>query len=477
MRLHKFLPTIFLLLALTITARVNATDARSNIVVLVTIDGLAAYYFDDPKAEMPNIHALAAVGARAKSMKAVAPSVTWPNHTTLVTGVPPSVHGVVGNNYYDRAKKEQITLIFDPVLDKDEIVKVPTIYDIAKSNGLRTAALNWPASRNAKNLDWTTPEVHQADLYRKYTTPTLLELCRENGFSLVDEIFPAGVRKKEYETDAINLRVLKLLIANKRPNFVLLHIGNPDHVQHEHGPKSREAYAAIKEADAEIGQIWQELQKDFPGHASLFILSDHGFSPINMMLFPNVVLRDAGLIKVTNKKATSGSVRFVSQAGTGMIYILDDKNRNAIIKKVDKAFKNLKGISKIVHTEELQKYGVGNPKDDPHAPDMILFAEFGATFGDTAGGALPYEEKPEGRGSHGHNPEIPELHATFVACGNGIKPGTTLGEIDNVSVAPTVAKLLNVKLPGTTGRPLNEILDQQQLPFHSASSTRSTRAK
>ncbi|MGZ4973741.1 MAG: alkaline phosphatase family protein [Limisphaerales bacterium] len=82
MRFHNFLLAIFFSLTLTSTTRVDAAVARSNIVVMVSIDGLAAYYFDDPKAEMPNIHALAAAGARAKSMKAVAPSVTWPNHTS-----------------------------------------------------------------------------------------------------------------------------------------------------------------------------------------------------------------------------------------------------------------------------------------------------------------------------------------------------------------------------------------------------------
>jgi predicted AlkP superfamily pyrophosphatase or phosphodiesterase len=459
MYFRKIAPIVLFLVTALVAPQAEGVNAQSNIVVLVSVDGLAAYYFDDPKAEMPNIHALAAIGARAMSMKAVAPSVTWPNHTTLVTGVTPAVHGVVGNNYYDRAKKKQITLIFDPVLDKEDIVKVPTIYDVAKANGLHTAALNWPASRNAKNLDWTTPEVHKAELYQKYTTPAVLDLCRENGFSLVDEMFPGGVRKREFETDANNLRVFKLLIAHKRPNLALLHIGNTDHVQHEKGPKSPDAYAAIKQADERVGEIWQELQKDFPGHATLFVVSDHGFSPINNMIFPNVVLRKAGLVKVTNNKIRSGSVRFVSQAGTGMVYVLDGKNRDAIINKVDNAFKNLKGISKIVRTEELKKYGVGNPKDDPHAPDMILFADFGSTFGDTAGGDLPFEEKPERRGSHGHNPEIPELHATFVACGNGIKPSTTLSEIDNISVAPTIAKLLHIKLPGKTGRPLDEILD------------------
>jgi predicted AlkP superfamily pyrophosphatase or phosphodiesterase len=458
MRFRQFTAVVLLLLGF-VTAR--GKDISSNIVVLVSIDGLAAYYFDDPKAEMPNIRALAAAGARAKSMKAVAPTVTWPNHTTLVTGVTPAVHGVVGNNYFDRKKKEQITLIFDPVLDKEQIVKVPTIYDIAKANGLRTAALNWPASRNAKNLDWTTPEVHKREQYQRYTTPAVLDLCRDNGFSLLDEMFPGGVRKQEYETDAVNLRVLKLLIANKRPNLALLHIGNPDHVQHDKGPKSPEAYAAIKQADERVGEIWQELQNDFPGLGTLLVVSDHGFSPISTMLFPNVVLRKAGLVKVTNKKVSTGSVRIVVQAGTCMVYVLDQKNRATIMNKVDKAFKSEKGIAKVVRTEELKKYGVGNPKDDPNAPDMILFAEYGATFGDTAGGDLSFEEKPEGRGTHGHNPEIPELHATFVACGRGIKSGTVLGEIDNVSVAPTIAKLLKISLPAKTGRPLNEILSTE----------------
>src|SRR5215212_6441008 len=106
-------------------------------------------------AEMPTIRKLAAEGATASSMKASNPTVTWPNHTTLVTGVNPAKHGVVGNNYYDRAAGKQVVLITDPIYDKDEIVKVPTIYDAAHDGGLKTASLRWPASRNAKSLDWT----------------------------------------------------------------------------------------------------------------------------------------------------------------------------------------------------------------------------------------------------------------------------------------------------------------------------------
>src|ERR1700744_1888149 len=83
-------------------SRAGAEPASDRIVVLISVDGLAHYYFDDPKAEMPTIRELAAEGARASDMKCSMPTVTWPNHTTLVTGVNPAKHGVIGNNYFDR---------------------------------------------------------------------------------------------------------------------------------------------------------------------------------------------------------------------------------------------------------------------------------------------------------------------------------------------------------------------------------------
>src|SRR5947207_12377483 len=153
--MKKFLLTTVLLVSISFRAPGDeqaGVSPSDNIVVMVSVDGLAAYYLDDPKAEMPNIRALAAAGARAQSMKAVTPTVTWPNHTTLVTGVMPARHGVVGNNFFDRATGKRVVLISDPVYDKDEIVKAPTIYDLARAAGLTTAAARWPASRNAKTL-------------------------------------------------------------------------------------------------------------------------------------------------------------------------------------------------------------------------------------------------------------------------------------------------------------------------------------
>src|SRR4030095_14077810 len=128
----------------------------------------------------------------------------------LVTGVSPAIHGVLGNNFFDRSKGENVTLIWDPDLDKDEIVKVPTIFDLAKAAGLKTAAIRWPATRNAKSLDWTIPDVGKAELVSKYTTPELLGECKAEGFDIVfgDEGKTVGtaesIEKDEMWTEVFN---------------------------------------------------------------------------------------------------------------------------------------------------------------------------------------------------------------------------------------------------------------------------------
>jgi len=89
---------------------------------------------------------------------------------------------------------------------------------------------------------------------------------------------------------------------------------------------------------------------------------------------------------------------------------------------------------------------------------MLLFAKDGCIFGDTASGDLPFNAKPERKGSHGHDPAIPHLRATFVAWGAGIKRGANAGEISNITVAPTIARLLGIAMPNVEGEPLAQVL-------------------
>src|SRR3954466_14009733 len=112
----KRLFLLLLPLLLSVTASSPLGPRSGRIVGLISVDGLAHYYFDDPKADMPTIRQLAAEGARAERMKASMPTVTWPNHTTLVTGVQPGRHALIGNNYFDRASGKADALLPPPML-------------------------------------------------------------------------------------------------------------------------------------------------------------------------------------------------------------------------------------------------------------------------------------------------------------------------------------------------------------------------
>jgi predicted AlkP superfamily pyrophosphatase or phosphodiesterase len=438
------------------------TFDRDRIVVLISIDGLAGYYLDDPKAEMPTLRKLVAEGARAQSMKAVSPSVTWPNHTTLVTGVYPAKHGVVGNNYYDRETHKQVALIGDALFDKEQIVKVPTIYDAVKAAGLKTASVRWPATRDAKSLDWQLADVSSIDLLKRSATPSLIVEARAAGlWAEVDEAERTVKDGRWLASDETCTKLFNFILAKHRPHFAMLHLFHVDHTEHLKGPRTPEAYEAIRANDACVAEVWETLNREFPGKATLFVVSDHGFSPINKIILPNVVLRKAKLLnEVGEKEETKAAVRVVVQGGGTMVYILDQARRTEIAGRIKAGFTGLEGIAKVAGPEEMPAYGIADPKVDPRAPDMMIFAQLGYAFGDTAAGDLPFMEKPERKGTHGHDPSLPELHASFIAWGAGIKQGVKAGEISNTQVTPTIATMMGLEMPNLDGKPVTDILAQ-----------------
>src|SRR5205823_5420859 len=126
-------------------------------VVVISIDGFAAFYWGDPQARLPTLRRLAERGAVAAGVETVFPSTTWPTHVSLVTGVSPRAHGVVANHVLNRRTGAPEDLTGDPVYDAPDLLRVPTVYDRAHDAGLRTAAIDWPATRNAKTLDFNLP--------------------------------------------------------------------------------------------------------------------------------------------------------------------------------------------------------------------------------------------------------------------------------------------------------------------------------
>src|SRR4051812_19556465 len=126
MILKKMLRTLIaFVIAAKLTAGIAAENStKNNHVIVITIDGGAAFYLKDPKALIPNLRKIAAEGVVAEGMKVSNPAVTWPNHTTLVTGVSPAKHSLLYNGLMVPDKKGGLTR--ESERSKTELVTVPT---------------------------------------------------------------------------------------------------------------------------------------------------------------------------------------------------------------------------------------------------------------------------------------------------------------------------------------------------------------
>jgi len=454
-----------LTLALTLIAlssNVTAADQSVKHVVLISVDGLSASYLSDPRADMKHLRKIAATGATAKGMQTIFPSVTWPAHTSIITGVTPARHGVIGNAVWNRRANnqlgKQLGYIGDPTLTKDEAIHVPTLYDAAHDAGLSTASVIWPCSNGAKTLDWIIPDSNKPRLHARYTTP-----------SFADDLAAAGIDisrlgewgwKKELSTqrDTVYTQVALHLLREHQVNLILLHLVTPDGVEHLYGPNTPPAYEAVAESDRHIGEIWDALQQPpFAGQSTLVVVSDHGFAPYQKIIQPNAMLRQLGLIELdAEDRVTRRDAWCVAQGGSAFLYVLDDDRRAEILEQLVESFEEMKQFVEVLRPDRFTELGTALPEGNPEAPDLILTTVPGFAFKNELDGATIIDAGGT-KGTHGHDPRPDYMHATFVAAGAGIQSGVELGLINVVDVAPTIAHLLKLEMD-TDGRVLQEAL-------------------
>ncbi|MDF1746141.1 MAG: ectonucleotide pyrophosphatase/phosphodiesterase [Gimesia sp.] len=436
----------------------DAADAHDDrCVILVSVDGLANFYLDDPLADMPYLKSLAKNGARADGLVCSFPTVTWPNHTTLVTGTTPAKHGVIGNNYLDRKSATSVAFIPDPLFDKDQILKVPTVYDVAHNAGLVTAGIIWPATRNARTLDWTVPDMFGKEAWPKYGTKVWLDELRKAGLPV--DLHGDWTREKGggVKRDWLYSRMARHLFQNHPPNLLMIHLVEVDHIEHQYGPRSPQAYWSVSYIDDRLRDIGEAIKLSPHGDkTTLVVASDHGFYPITKDIRPNVLLKKAGLLSKEKKQ-----VYCLAQGGASMVYILDVANREETIKKLKKQFAAVEGVQAVLDADEYTKLGQPTPAEDSRAPDLWLAAKTGYSFSNSDGGDDVVAPRKTKGGTHGYLPDDPDMLGSLVISGYGIKPGTKLPKTLSLDVAPTIAKLLGVKLPTAQGKALTKALVEE----------------
>jgi predicted AlkP superfamily pyrophosphatase or phosphodiesterase len=426
-------------------------------VLLVSIDGLAHFYWRDPAARMPVLRGLAERGAVADGMATVFISTTWPSHVSLVTGVGPRAHGVVANHILNRATRRAEDFTGDPVYDAADLVRAPTIYDRAHAAGLRTAAIDWPATRRAASLDFNLPFFKNQAVFETHTAPDVWRELGELGYPIERQGEWAELPRR-FLKDAMVADLAIDVLRRHAPDFLLVHFLCADSHQHLYGPRSPEAYWAIAYIDGLIGRLLAALGSDGLDRTSVVVVSDHGFLPVTREIRPNVRLRRRGLLRLdADGGVASAEARFVMNHGAGWVYTLGEGDGARLARDLRGELSSLEGVAAVWTPDEYAALGLPTPAENPRAGDLLLEAEPGYFMVDQMTG----EEElgpPRYRGTHGQRPHHADNHAFFLAAGRGVQPGAALAHITSRDVAPTLAALLGLPASPAEGRALTEIL-------------------
>jgi predicted AlkP superfamily pyrophosphatase or phosphodiesterase len=432
---------------------------------MISIDGLKPEYITQADAhgmKVPYLRTLIRDGAYAEGVVGIWPTVTYPSHTTLITGVWPAEHGIYNNLEFDPQQHYSGAWNWYAPL-----IRVPTLWKAAHKAGLRTASVGWPVSVGATDVDYLIPE------YWRSADPSggsgtlnpqdrLLIAALSRPATLFQQLQPAaGEYMMGNDTsiggDEIKTRYTIEILRKMKPAFMTLHLSSLDDTQHAHGPFSPEADADLEALDGMMARLTKAAVAADPS-AVVMLVSDHGFMNITHWVNLYIPFLQAGLIDATQNPATKapviGSWKAEPWLAGGMAaVVLHDPNDHATEQQVKAMLDKLaadpaNGIAAILDRDAIKQRGAF-----PDAAFLVVLQPGYYTGPGISGNLVTVI--PTTRGSHGFSPEYPEMRSSFFAVGAGIAHHRDLGVVDMRQIAPTVAKILKVQMPTAKATPLH----------------------
>lgn len=447
-RIIGFLALCALVVSLESPAARQQADA-ANHVVIISLDGFGGWALDDPQLPVPTLRRLAAAGAVAKGMRPVNPTVTWPNHTSMVTGVTPARHGVLFNGMLMRPEGLQPRI--EPWRAQREMVKARTLYDAAHERNLTTAQVDWVAILNAPTITWEFPERPdpKGQIARELVKAGVISEEDLAGFATRNIVF----------RDQIWTSAAEHILRTHRPNLLLFHLLNLDSTQHRYGPRTPAAMTTMALNDTHVARIVRTLEETgLMPRTTIFVVSDHGFKTVKRQIRPNAAFAKAGLIALQDGKVSSAQAWSVPEGGTAIVYVTAPDASGALLARAREVLSGIEGIDRIIEPDNYEGLGLPLPSRNAQMGALFLTAKEGYAFTADASDP-PVVDAPAGSlGAHGYINADPDLRALFIASGRGIRRGVVLDSVNTVDIAPTAAQLLGVDLPGVEGRVLTELL-------------------
>lgn len=414
--------------ALAGSGGVNRPDHRDKpYVILISLDGFKAEYLD--RFDLPHLRRLAQRGARAKAMVPVFPSLTFPNHYSLVTGLHPGHHGIVNNRFYDPARKDTYAL-GDPQAVRDgSWYGGEPIWVTAESQGMVAACYFWPGSEAAiKGVRPTTYNAYSGSISNETRVNTVLEWLQ--------------------------------LPAERRPHLITLYFSELDETSHDGPLTSPAVLKAAQSVDAAVGLLAAGIDTlPVRDQVYLVITSDHGMvETSNSQTVRLETLLDAG------------EMADIQESFTGPIASLHVSGGPERARHIRDRIKARLARGTAYLREELPERF--HYSDTPRAGDVIVVMDESWTLSarrpasrtstpvadaqPTVKPSPPARPARERWGMHGWDNALPSMRALFLITGPGIRQGALIEEVRNVDVYPLLAELLQLRpaspIDGEAGR-------------------------
>ncbi|MFT3824871.1 MAG: ectonucleotide pyrophosphatase/phosphodiesterase [Chitinophagaceae bacterium] len=415
----------------------NAEKRQSKYVVLISIDGLRPDFYLDPSWPTPNLQYLKNNGVYANGVRGVFPTVTYPSHTTIITGAMPAKHGVFYNTIFSDSGSTNVWY------REEKMITTTTLWDAVRSAGMTSAVLSWPVSVGAP-VDYNVPEswVNNATSINPNVTPGLFEEIQQNA---TGKLTYADMNLDNLAIDENLSRMAAYLIKRYKPNFTTVHIVCVDHAEHSVGREGEEVKKALASADHAVSNILQAVEAaGIKDSTTIIVTGDHGFVDIHTSFSPNVLLAQNGLITKQNTK-DGWKAMFHSSGGSAFLHLKNSNDTKTLARvraMLDSLPLNVRKLFRVVNREEMDKIGA-----DPNAALALAPVEGVSISGGINGDLL----RAARGGTHGFFPDFPHIQTGFIAYGAGINNGIVIPQMGLEDIAPVISKLLGLSFTAPDG--------------------------
>lgn len=402
---------------------------------------------------LPHFSKFISKGSLIHNVHSIYPSLTYPAHTTIVTGNYPIHHGIINNTLLEPGKLDPNWYWYS------KYIQGKTLFDLAHEEGLTTCSLLWPVTGRSK-ITYNLPEIFPTKKWHHQLVMSGLAGSLSYQLELNTRFGTLRQGTKQPYLDDFVMACAKHTLIKYKPNLMCVHLTDVDTHRHYTGYSSIESKNALIRHDHRLDEILAALKEaDIYNETTVILLGDHDQKPVHSTIKLNKYFLDKGLIRC-NQKGKIISYDVIAKSCDGACYIYTKNNQNLTqIKQITAMLDTLQllpsnPIEKCFSKDEVIALGA-----DANC-DFMLEAKEGYYFVDDLDGDIiePVNKKDIGHvphrvlSAHGYLPSKSHYTTFFIAAGPGIKPKFVKEGGKLINHAPTLAHLLGLKLQNSDGQ-------------------------